>query len=58
MLLGRLLISINNLANVLNEQGKYEAAEKFHRRALGDYETRLEREHPETLISINNLANV
>ncbi|KAH7131167.1 P-loop containing nucleoside triphosphate hydrolase protein [Dactylonectria macrodidyma] len=62
MVLGRehpdTLISINNLASVLQYQGKYEEAEQMNRRALDASEKVLGREHPDTLISISNLAEV
>ncbi|GAB1310660.1 hypothetical protein MFIFM68171_00870 [Madurella fahalii] len=67
---------MNNLANTLHSQGKYEEAEVLYRQTLklqtrGKYEeaealyrqtlklrTRvLGAEHPDTLASINNLAN-
>ena len=37
------LTSMNNLALVLNDQGKYEEAEEMHRQALALYETVLGR---------------
>ena len=52
------LISINNLALVLQSQGKYEEAERIHRQALALSESVLGKEHPNTLISMNNLASV
>jgi hypothetical protein len=42
----------------LADQGKYEAAEEMHRRALTGCEKVLGVEHPETLTSISNLALV
>ncbi|KAK8097365.1 kinesin light chain [Apiospora sp. TS-2023a] len=50
------LSSMNNLANVLKNQGKYVEAEEMHRRTLALRETVLSREHPDTLASMNNLA--
>ena len=50
------LISVNNLASVLWDQGKYEAAEEMHRRALEGREKVLGAEHPDTLISVYHLA--
>jgi hypothetical protein len=41
--------SINNLALMLSDQGKYEYAEEIHRQALGLREGVLSREHPPTL---------
>jgi tetratricopeptide (TPR) repeat protein len=52
------LTSMDNLATVLSEQGKYEQAEKMHRHALRLYEKVLGKEHPDTLMSMNNLATV
>ncbi len=45
------LISVNNLASVLQDQGKYEAAEVMRRRALEEYKKVLEFEHPSTLLA-------
>ncbi|ORY56847.1 uncharacterized protein BCR38DRAFT_490295 [Pseudomassariella vexata] len=53
-----ILHSINNLANILDSQGKYEEAERKYRQTLELREKVLGREHPGTLDSINNLANV
>ena len=53
-----LLMSMNNLAEVLRHQGKYEQAEEMRRQALGLRETVLGKEHPDTLMSMSNLANV
>jgi tetratricopeptide (TPR) repeat protein len=52
------LTSMNNLASVLSNQGKYEQAEEMHRQALRLRETVLGKEHPSTLTSMNNLASV
>jgi hypothetical protein len=52
------LTTMNNLANVLSDQGKYEQAEEMHRQTLGLRETVLGKEHPFTLISMNNLVTV
>jgi len=52
------LTSMNNLANVLDNQGKYEQAEEMHRQALRLKETVLGKEHPSTLTSMSNLASV
>ncbi|KAI1330264.1 Tetratricopeptide repeat-domain-containing protein [Xylariaceae sp. FL0255] len=49
---------MDNLASVLDSQGKYEEAEKMHRQTLGLGEKVLGREHPDTLTSMNNLALV
>ncbi|KAK6214532.1 hypothetical protein LQW54_004253 [Pestalotiopsis sp. IQ-011] len=52
------LVSINNLANMLNSQGKYEEAEEMLRETLELRKSVLGPEHPSTLESINNLAVV
>ena len=46
------LTSMNKLANVLSNQGKYEQAEETHRQALGLSETVLGKEYPFTLTSM------
>ena len=51
-----ILASMNNLALLLNKQGKYEEAEAMHRQKLGLSEKVLGKEHPNTLTSMNNLA--
>ena len=50
------LTSMNNLALVLDRQGKYEEAEGMHRQTLALSETELGKKHPETLISAYCLA--
>ena len=52
------LSSINNLASVLDSQGKYEEAEVMHRWALKGLEKVLGPEHPHTVTNVNNLALV
>ena len=52
------LSSMNNLFNVLKEQGKWQEAEQLHREALKGMRPRLGEDHPDTLSSMNNLANV
>ena len=52
------LSSLRLLALVLQDQGKYEAAEEMNRRALEGSETVLGVEQPDTLTSVNNLALV
>src|SRR5882757_7950127 len=52
------LTSMNNLALVLDSQGKYEAAEAMHRQTLATKEKVLGKQHPSTLTSMNNLALV
>ena len=47
---------MNNLAEVLDSQGKYEEAEEMHQQALELREKVLGHEHPATLTSMNNLA--
>ena len=47
---------MNNLAGVLESQGKYEEAEKMHRQTLALRESVLGKEHPSTLASMNNLG--
>ncbi len=49
---------LNNLAEVLSSQDKYDKAEEMHRQALALTETVLGKEHPDTLTSTNNLALV
>jgi tetratricopeptide (TPR) repeat protein len=49
------LTSMNNLAEALRYQGKYEEAEEMHRETLRLSKVSGE-EHPETLTSMNNLA--
>ena len=49
---------MNNLAAVLGDQGKYEAAEKMHQQELEQAKKVLGPEHPDTLVSMNNLAKV
>jgi hypothetical protein len=39
-------------------QGKYEQAEEMHRQELWLSETVLGKKHPDTLMSMSNLANV
>lgn len=50
--------SLNNLAIVVREQGKYEEAEVMHREALSVRERVLGKEHRDTLTSMNDLAIV
>ena len=52
------LTSMNNLALVLNRQGKYEEAGQMHREVLRIMQKVLGMEHPHTLMSMNNLATV
>ncbi|CAE7273498.1 klc-2 [Symbiodinium natans] len=50
------LISINNLAALLEARGRLEEAEPLYREALKARRSKLGDQHPDTLISINNLA--
>lgn len=50
--------SLSLLTCVLQDQGKYEAAEEMNRRALQRQEETFGSDHPHTLISISNLASV
>jgi tetratricopeptide (TPR) repeat protein len=50
--------SMNNLAGVLEKQGKYEEAEAIHRQALQQREKVLGYEHLETLESVYCLAHL
>jgi tetratricopeptide (TPR) repeat protein len=52
------LVSMNNLALVLSEQGNYAEAEKMHREELALREKVSGKEHPYTLTSMGNLALV
>ncbi|CAI6338133.1 unnamed protein product [Periconia digitata] len=47
---------MDNLALVLQKQGKYEAAEAMNQRALEGREKALGKEHPSTLTSVYNLT--
>jgi CHAT domain-containing protein len=51
-------MSLNNLANVLADQGDYAGARPLHERALQIREAALGPEHPNVAMSLNNLANV
>jgi tetratricopeptide (TPR) repeat protein len=50
------LMSMNDLASLLESQGKYDEAEPIYRQTLQLSEKVLGKEHPGTLTSINNLA--
>ncbi|PWW75743.1 TPR-like protein [Tuber magnatum] len=50
------LTSVNNLAQVLQYQGKYDESEAMNQRALEGREKILGPDHPDTLTSVNNLA--
>ena len=47
-----------NAAWYTREYGKYKKAEELNRRALEGKETVLGKDHPDTLISMHNLASV
>lgn len=49
---------MNNLAQVLNRQGKYKEAETMHKQELAICKKVLGPKHPDTLISIYCLAYV
>jgi tetratricopeptide (TPR) repeat protein len=50
------LSSLNSLAELYRNQGKYELAAPLFQRALATYERVLGPEHPDTLGTVNNLA--
>lgn len=50
--------TVNSLANMLENEGKYEEAEKLHRQVLSNCEKVLGNEHRDTLASVSSLANV
>jgi len=52
------LTSMNNLAAVLSDQGKYDEAEQMLRNVLGIRQKVLGMEHPDTLSSVIYLAGV
>ncbi|KAF2732966.1 hypothetical protein EJ04DRAFT_469350 [Polyplosphaeria fusca] len=52
------LSSVSILASVLQDQGKYEAAEEMNRRALEGREKALGKDHPDTLTSVYCLAHL
>ena len=52
------LLSINSLAQLYVDQGRYGDAEPLYRRVLDAQERTFGREHPNTLTSVNNLANL
>jgi hypothetical protein len=53
-----ILISISNLASVLQDQKKYKKIKKINRRALKEKEKTLKAEYLYILISVSNLASV
>jgi tetratricopeptide (TPR) repeat protein len=50
--------SLNNLAVLYREMGRYEEAEPLYKRSLAISETQLGPDHPDTGISLNNLASL
>jgi tetratricopeptide (TPR) repeat protein len=50
------IISVHNLALLLEAKGDYAGAESLYRRTLEVQERTLGKEHPDTLVNINNLA--
>ncbi|KAH8598596.1 Tetratricopeptide repeat-domain-containing protein, partial [Bisporella sp. PMI_857] len=52
------LISMNNLAGVLEHQGRYEEAESVNRQTLARREKVLGPEHPDTLMGVYSLARL
>ena len=52
------LTSMNNLATLLRNQGKYEQAEEILQKILRLSETVLGKEYPSTRMSMNNLEMV
>ncbi len=53
----RLATSLNNLAELYREQGKYAEAEPLHQRALAIREKALGPEHPDVATSLETYAN-
>lgn len=52
------LTSVNNLANVLESQGRYKEAEELYRRASEGRESVLGPDHPDTICSVSSLADI
>ena len=50
--------TVNNLANVLNKQGRLEEAQKLYERVLSGQERVLGLNHEHTLNTVNNLATI
>lgn len=50
--------TLNNLANLYLDQGKYDEAETLYQQALGIREKRLEANHPETAQSLYDLGRL
>jgi serine/threonine protein kinase/tetratricopeptide (TPR) repeat protein len=51
-------MSLNNLANALDDNGDYAGAERLHREVLAMRLKLFGKEHPDVASSMNNLANV
>ena len=51
-------VSVNNLANLLQDLGDFEAARPFGERALAIFEKISGPEHPDTAVVLNNLASL
>jgi tetratricopeptide (TPR) repeat protein len=51
-------LSLNNLAGLYKDQGKYPQAEPLFRRALAISEKSLGRDHPNVATSLENLAQL
>lgn len=52
------LTSVRNLAEVLDNQVKYEVAESLHQKALSTREKIFGKGHPVTLSSVNDVTRV
>lgn len=50
------LIIVNNLGNLLKDQGKLEEAEEIYQRVLAGYKKVLNPDHISTLNIVNNLS--
>ena len=53
-----MLMTVQNLAGVYRDQGRYSEAEQLFRRALEGREEKLGPKHPDTLKTVDNLAGV
>ena len=49
-------MSLNNLAELYRNQGRYADAEPLYKRSLAIYEKALGPDHPDVATSLNNLA--
>ena len=50
--------SVNNLANLYSDMGRYAEAEPLYRQSLEIREKKLGYDHPHVAASLNNLANL